>query len=187
VKKLIIGLLLMAGVGYCGQLTYTTAKTQALLNRVNETGWAVYNGSTNFLAIAGDRQQILIDGLGAFGNTNYLPASSGHLWADNKISSVNIGNAFECRLQFNVDPTAPTDDRFDLEWDIGGAGTNVISTRTITAPKGEDAFDISISIPLFSLEAFVTNGCKIFINADTGQDFAVTNFSIMLKQDYFDN
>jgi hypothetical protein len=156
---------------------------------VNETGWAVYVGSTNSLTIAGDRQQITIDGLSAFTETNYLPATSGQLWDStlNKVVSANIGNAFECRLQFQVDPVIAADDHFDIEWDIGGAGTNVISETTIISPKGADPFDVSISIPLFSLGTFVTNGCKVFINADLGYDFAMTNFSIMIKQDYFDN
>ena len=187
-KKLLIGtLLLIAGVAHCGQLTYTTAKTQALLNRVNETGWAVYFGSTNSLTVAGDRNQIEIDGLGSATETNYLPATSGNLWVSNQIVSGNTGNAFECRLQFQADPAQSSDTHFDVEWDIGGAGTNVISTRTITSPKGADPFVVSIAIPLFSLGTFVTNGCSIFINADSAQDFTITNFSIMVKQDYFDN
>lgn len=185
-KKLIIALLLVAGAGYCGQLTYTTAKTQSLLNRVNETGWAVYIGSTNSVTLAGDRVRVFIDGLGAGTETNYLPATSGNLWQSSQIISGNIGNAFECRIQFEADPVAVADTHFDVEWDIGGAGTNIISSRTITSPKGADPFDVSIAIPLYSLGDFVTNGCSIFMSAEAAQDFSITNLSIMIKQDYFE-
>lgn len=184
-KKVISGLLLLAGVA-CADLTYTEAQTQSLLNRVNETGWAIYIGSTNSVTLAGDRVRVLIDGLGSGSNTNYLPATSGNLWVNNQIASGNIGNAFECRIQFEADPVAVADTHFDVEWDIGGAGTNIISSRTITSPKGADPFDVSIAIPLFSLGDFVTNGCSIFMSAEATQDFSITNLSVMIKQDYFE-
>jgi hypothetical protein len=192
VKKLIIGLLLMAGVGYCGQLTYTTTEVDNLLTRVNETGWATYADtvyvSTNKLTVNNARTQVTVDGLGGTTETNYLPASSSELWStnSNKVISSSVGNAMEVRVQF-VAQAGAINTFFDIEFDIG-AGTNciVILDNVEGAGVRTSEHSYTLSMSTFSLATFVANGCRIYLNTEgDGSSWTFWDFRIFIKQDYY--
>lgn len=196
-KKLIIGLLLMAGAGYCGQLTYTTAEVDNLLTKVDNEGWVSYfdtqyTNSASALVVNNDRVQLTCNGLGDQSNTNFLPASGSALWSTNSnaITSDNVGNAFDVRIQFTAQP-AGSDDYMDIDFDIG-AGTNqiVIAHRLVTSPKGTDANIYSFTTSLYSLDTFVANGCKIYLDSTgaspSGDDWDIWDISVFVKQDYYD-
>jgi hypothetical protein len=192
-KKLLIAVLLIAGVGHCGQLTFTTAEVESLLNRTDNQGWVIYSDTEytigSPLTVNDDIIQLTCNGLGANSNTNFLPASGSALWStnDNRIVSDNAGNAFDVRVQFTGDPVG-IDDYIDVTFDIG-AGTNniVITHRVVSSPKGGDPNTYSFTTAIYSLGTFVSNGCKINLDSTGGGDnWSIYDISVFVKQDYYD-
>jgi hypothetical protein len=175
-----------------GQLSYTDTKIDDLLVRVDKMGWEIafdntYTSGSPLTITSGTRQLLPNDGAGANSNNTYLPNGVSALWdtANDKILSGQVGNAFEVRVQFIVDP-ATTGAFFDLEFDIGtGAPDIVIAELTITAPKGSDPFTCSVAIPLFSLATFVANGCKIYVNNTGAPSIDIYDIQVLVKQDYY--
>jgi hypothetical protein len=174
-----------------GQLSYTTAKTDSLLLRVNKMGWANYVDSTYTsgapLTFTNERKKIECNGLGGATELSYLPDGVAALWdtTNDKILSANVGNAFDVRVEFTAEPTT-TNAYFDVEFDIGGA-VGIVAARTLTCPKGTNAHSYSVGIPLFSLATFVANGCTIYI--DTTDDTLTLNvydIKVFIKQDYYE-
>ena len=191
----LLSLLTAFNVGQAAQLSYTTPEVDALLVRVDKMGWAYYTDTvhTNLASafvVNADRDFFTIDGLGSNTETNYLPAGVTELWSGSNIVSDAVGNAFEVRIQFTCDPDSVSDEWFDLQFDIG-PDTNspiVVASRTISSPKGSDPFVANMAIPLFSLNTFVSNGCKIFFEAtDSGDHFHIWDLTVLIKQDYYGN
>ena len=182
----------MTSVANTNVLTRDATETDRLLTKVDKQGWANYSDTAytigSPLTVNNARVQLTVNGLGGATEDGYLPAQSTALWSTNSnyIISDNIGNAYDIRVQFTGDPVGITE-RIDLEFDIGGAGTNIITTRTISAPKGGDAADFSTTTALFSLGTFVTNGCKVYLNSTgDGSNWSIYDISIFVKQDYYD-
>ena len=193
-KKIIIALLLLGAVCSAQNLSYTVPEADALLVRVDKMGWAyytdsVYTNQASGLNINNESKRLECNGLGSTTETNYLPAGVSALWdstATNIVSGA-VGNAFQIRVSFTVDPVQTTGIHFDVDFDIGTEGSPIIiSSRTVTAPKSGDPFDVSIGIPLFSMATFVENGCAIYI--DSTQDSAeidIYDIGILIVQDYY--
>ena len=174
------------------QLTQTWPEVQSLLTRVEKMGWEICDDTayTSGSPLSVDNARVLLtcDGLGPNSNNTYLPDGVTELWntTSNKIISGSTGNAFDVRVNFTADGGV-TGDIMELELDIGdGSPDIVISSNTITQPKGAGPFVVSVSFPLFSLSTFVTNGCKLYLNSsNSGDDFDVYDISIFVKQDYY--
>jgi hypothetical protein len=172
-----------------GQLTQTFSKIQHDFDSVEKRGWEqAVDSNAAVDQVRGNRVRLTIDGGGSNSNNDYLPKDTTALWdtVNNKIIASEVGLGFSVRVQFTADPLAIADDQFDVEFDIGPDGSPVvISTRTIGAPKGSDPFAASIAIPLFALETFVANGCKVYINTTaSGNDFDISNAAILIQQTF---
>ena len=186
----------MTSVANTNVMTRDATEMDRLLTRIDNTGWANYADtqyvSTNHLVVANARTLYTIDGLGAGTNTNYLPAAavSTGLFntTSNFIVSSSIGNAFDIRLQFTAEATS-LNTEFDIEFDIGafGSTTNVISAKAIVSPKGTDPNAYIVTVPVYSLGDFVTNGCRIYINTKIdGSTWDFWDLRLFIKEDYYE-
>lgn len=136
------------------------------------TGWASYtaaSGAQNFTTTAA---KLIIDGTGTSIET-HLPSEirgSGSLWntGTSEIKPIAVGDAYTLRLDLPV--TARTTATFlTVGIDIGGGATptNYINETRIDCDRSTP-FDLSVSIPIYTLNTFVTNGGQIFIVTNSG-------------------
>jgi hypothetical protein len=150
-------------------------------------GWANYvdtqytSGSP--LIVNNARVQLTCNGLGAATNKEYLPAGVEDFWTDNKIYLGGVGDSGDLRINFTALPQANA--FFDIELDIGTDTPNIIAVETENVPKGNVETKFTIAFPIFSLDTFIANGCKIYINTtDSDKRVDIYNISIFIKRDY---
>lgn len=150
----------------------TIQDTVDTLNSV--TGWAYYQDSTHTsgspLAVNNARVQFTVNGSGANTNTTYLPSGMSNLWAGDKITPENIGDAYEVRVDFTAEMNS-ANGYAELQIDIGSGSQINIVTRTVTFAKGTGvAQKFSFGFPIFCLSTFVSNGGKIYLDTSSGSD-----------------
>lgn len=138
------------------------------------TGWGYYKDDAAGQVFNTTAAKLSIDGADSTTETSYLPRSirsSGALWdtTEDLITPVAVGDAYELRVDLPFTAKSGSPGEVILQLDIGGASspTVVIVTKTIdvsaTAP-----FTVAVSIPIFCLSTFKTNGGQIFLSTDSG-------------------
>ena len=136
-------------------------------------GWGYYIDSltTPTITVNTSFTQITIDGTGAT-NESYLPRQirgTGHLWASNKITPVNIGDDYDGRLDLTITAKTGTPNHIEFIIDIGNStpDTNRVFTGYLLT-SNSTPYKQSVPIDFFTLSTFVTNGGKIYARVDTG-------------------
>jgi hypothetical protein len=155
------------------------------------TSWALYADSTytdvSPLSINNAKVQIACDGLGGTTNKTQLSPNIAitDLWdaVTNRITPVNIGDAYSLRLTF--DAQGPQNAYFDIGLDISSDIINspiVIARETKIHPEGTGVTSgYSFDVPIFSLSTFTTNGGALFIDTrDDAIQLDIFNINIFL-------
>ena len=158
----------------------------------NVSGWGVYQDAETTPAtqtITTTPSKIQIDGAGADSNSDYLPREIrgvSELWdtINDKITPINVGDAYDVRIDLTVDSKtgAPTYIQFDL--DIGGAASpTIIIVQRILGVAKTPPYSLSIGFPIFSLATFIANGGQLFVSTDVGT-LTIGKRQIFIKRDY---
>ena len=167
-----------------------TIKTNDNFTEVYNTfGWAHYVDSiaTNE-TITSTPTVLTIDCLGGLNNTNYLPREirgTGELWdcVTNKITPINVGDAYDLRIDLEVLSESGNPNSMDLTLDIGGQPTITIPVvERSTSLSKTPPFTISMGFPIFTLTSFKNNGGEIFLQTDTGS-IDIGKRNIFIKRD----
>lgn len=151
------------------------------LNSVH--GWAYYDDSQytsgSPLSVPVGRTQLTINALGASNNTTYLPAGQSW-WSGNKITPGGVGDSYVLRLDFTATAGSPAD-KFNLELEI--APGNLVVSQTFEMNKGAGTDHIfNVAIPIFTLNTFLANGGKFYLNASNA--FTVYNIGLFISRLY---
>ena len=160
-----------------------------ILSPHNVNGWAIYDdlaSSTTPVSIANTKHQITIDGLGPTNETTYLPIGVTSLWnsTTNKITPAKLGDAYDIRVDFEVDATS-VNDYANFIVDIGtDVSPNPIVNRSITFQKtGVSSF--SVGFPVGVRSDFMTNGARLFIDtSESGSTIQLSNVDLFIKRDF---
>jgi hypothetical protein len=163
--------------------------TWDLLSPHNINGWAIYDdlaSATTAVSVNNQKKQIEIDGLGTTTETTYLPVGISSLWdsVSNKITPAKLGDAYDIRVDFKVDP-GTINDYANFILDIGTTlAPNPIVNRSITFQKtGISSF--SIGFPVAAISEFMTNGGKLFIDTSvSGSSIDVSDIDLFIKRDF---
>lgn len=166
----------------------TTLQTLTLLN--SEKGWGHYvDGASSSETITTTPTKLMIDGLGATNNTQYLPfeiRGTSQLWntTTNKIIPISLGDSYDIRIDITIITKTLNPNTLDLVLDIGTDTTitNPVVTRSMSISK-TPPFTLSIGFPIFCLSTFLANGGQIFLSTDTGS-LEISTRNIMIKRDY---
>ena len=153
------------------------------------TGWANYEDATytssSKLTSANARTQLTIDKQGSGTNTDYLPEGVTSLWdsTENKITPASVGDAYDLRIDFKIEPQQSTD-YAEFELDIGSGSPIIIASRTLTFAK-TGASSFSVGIPIYCLSTFIANGCKMYIDTSgSGDTVHIYDISLTIKRDF---
>jgi hypothetical protein len=149
-------------------------------------GWAFYQDSEytsdNKLSINNSIEQITINGLGSNTVKDYLPIGVDDFWKDNAFAPTSIGDSWQFRLDFECSSNSSSN-QFDVTLDIGdGSPSIVIIDETKLFRKSGDSQYYSIDLNLYTLDTFVENGGRLYI--ETGDDLHFWNFGLFIKRDY---
>ena len=151
-------------------------------------GWGHYVDAQTEQTFNTTAVKLEIDGAGLTSESSYLPAAirgTGELWdtTNFKITPIQAGDAYTLRLDLPI--TARTSANYiTVQLDIGGGATPsiVIVEKRLECDRSAP-FGLSVSIPLFALSTFVTNGCQVFLTTDTGS-IGITAPSIHIQQTF---
>ena len=160
-----------------------------ILSPHNVNGWAIYDdlaSVTTPASIANTKHQMTIDGLGPANETTYLPIGVTSLWnsTTNKITPAKLGDAYDIRVDFEVDATS-VNDYANFIVDIGtDVSPNPIVNRSITFQKtGVSSF--SVGFPVGVKSDFMTNGARLFIDtSESGSTIQLSNVDLFIKRDF---
>ena len=163
--------------------------TWDLLSPHNINGWAIYDdlaSATTAVSVNNQKKQIEIDGLGTTTETTYLPVGISSLWdtVSNKITPAKLGDAYDIRVDFKVNP-GTINDYANFILDIGTTlAPNPIVNRSITFQKtGISSF--SIGFPMAAIAEFMTNGGRLFIDTSvSGSTIDVSDIDLFIKRDF---
>ena len=118
--------------------------------------------------------KLSIDGSASNSTSAYLPKQIrgiSELWdiTNDKINSINIGDGYTVRIDFEIESKTGSPTGIDVTLDIGGgtSPTIAIVERIITVVK-QAPYKISIAFPFFTLDTFKANGGQIFLKTDAG-------------------
>ena len=160
-----------------------------ILSPHNINGWAIYDdlaSATTPIVINNTKYQITIDGSGPTNNVTYLPVGVSLLWDAtlNKIIPAKLGDAYDIRVDFKIEPTN-INDYANFILDIGtDLSPNPIINRSLTFLKtGVSSF--SIGFPVAAISDFIANGGRMFI--DTSGSTSTINLSdvdLFIKRDF---
>ena len=150
-------------------------------------GWEYYEDNTHTsgdpLVVDGVREQFTNNGLAASTNTDQGPIGHSALWSNNAIQADKVGEAFIVRVDFTCNP-AGVEDYAELEFDIGGGGSIIVASRTVSFKKIGNTI-ISNTTALFAGSTFVANGCKLYLNTATSNDnISIFDVSILIQKVY---
>lgn len=165
------------------------------LELYNVAGWGVYQDAETTPAtqtITATPSKIQIDGAGAASNSDYLPREIrgvSELWdtINDKITPINVGDAYDVRIDLTIDSktSSPTYIQFDL--DIGGgASPTIIVVQQILVVAKTPPYSLSIGFPIFSLATFMANGGQLFVSTDVGT-LTIGKRQIFIKRDFSGN
>ena len=153
------------------------------------SGWGYYKGDGAGQTIGTTATKMTCDGAGATSETGYLPLAirgSSDLWntSTNKITPIQVGDAYNLRLDLPITAKGGSPSILTMQLDIGGGASPsiVIVERDISVSKTAP-FNISVGFPIFCLTTFVTNGGQIFLKTDSGT-VTVTKPAIYLALDH---
>ena len=160
-----------------------------ILSPHNVNGWAIYDdlaSATTPVSIVNTKHQITIDRLGPVNETTYLPIGVTSLWnsTTNKITPAKLGDAYDIRVDFEVDATS-VNDYANFIVDIGtDVSPNPIVNRSITFQKtGVSSF--SVGFPVGVRSDFMTNGARLFIDTSgSGSTIQLSNVDLFIKRDF---
>ena len=152
-------------------------------------GWAIYDdlaSTTTPVSVNSEKKQIEIDGLGTTTETTYLPVGISSLWDSvlNKITPAKLGDAYDIRVDFKVNP-GTVNDYANFILDIGtDVAPNAIVNRSITFKRtGISSF--SIGFPMAAIAEFMTNGGRLFIDTSvSGSTIDVSDIDLFIKRDF---
>ena len=158
----------------------------------NVSGWGVYQDAETTPAtqtITTTASKIQIDGGGSASNSDYLPREIrgvSELWdtINDKITPINVGDAYDVRIDLTVDSKtgAPSYIQFDLDIGGGAAPTIIVVERILGVAK-TPPYSLSIGFPIFSLATFIANGGQLFVSTDVGT-LTIGKRQIFIKRDY---
>ena len=160
-----------------------------ILSPHNVNGWAIYDdlaSVTTPVSIANTKHQMTIDELGPANETTYLPIGVTSLWnsTTNKITPAKLGDAYDIRVDFEVDAIS-VNDYANFIVDIGtDVLPNPIVNRSITFQKtGVSSF--SVGFPVGVKSDFMTNGARLFIDtSESGSTIQLSNVDLFIKRDF---
>lgn len=118
--------------------------------------------------------KLSIDGSASTSTSAYLPKQIrgiSELWdvVNDKINSINIGDGYTARIDFEIESKTGSPNGIDVILDIGGgASPTIIAVEQIVAVIKTAPYMISISFPYFTLATFKANGGQIFLKTDAG-------------------
>ena len=149
--------------------------TQRQLMQADGQGWVWVVDSANTSAskqsiLSGNRTALTIDGLGADSFSTYRDGLPNNIWGSDKLNPAAVGESYLLRLQFSITQTGSGNNKYaEVSFDIGdGGGPNVVWTQTHPLIKGQSAIEnVSLTLPVFCREGFLSNGGKFYIEANT--------------------
>lgn len=156
--------------------------TESLKDRM---GWAFYDDSTytssNKLRANNAKVQVTIDEAGSSNITDYLPEGV-TFFANDKITPENIGDTYGVRFDFIAEASSPND-KFDIVVDIGGSNPEIYRQTVELLKASGVAEKFGITINLFSLNTFVTNGGEIYLDTSvSGDDVSFYNLGLFITR-----
>lgn len=138
------------------------------------SGWGYYQDSltTPTITVTTSFTQITIDATGLLTNESYLPyeiRGTGHLWATNKITPVNVGDDYDGRMDIEVTGRTGSPTHIEFIIDIGNStpDTNRVFTGYMLSTNATP-YKQNLPIDFYTLTTFLTNGGKIYARVDTG-------------------
>lgn len=168
------------------------AKTIDIINSdiLNYQGWERVEDAlitTPTITVTTTPVKLTIDDEGVTNSTNrnYVPLrirGSSTLWdtVNSKITPIQTGDTYTIRINLSV--TAKTGDPKAIvaTLDIGGgsAPTTIVAQDTLTVIRSAP-YEISFSVPVFTIDTFVANGGTIFLNT-VDQDVTIGARSITI-------
>ena len=160
-----------------------------ILSPHNINGWATYDdlaSATTPVVVNNTKHQITIDGSGPTNNVTYLPVGISSLWdtTSNKIIPAKLGDAYDIRVDFKIEPTN-INDYANFILDIGTVvAPNPIVNRSITFLKtGISSF--SIGFPVAAIQEFITNGGRMFIDTSVStSNVSISDVDLFIKRDF---
>jgi len=160
-----------------------------ILSPHNINGWATYDdlaSATTPVVVNNTKHQITIDGSGPTNNVTYLPVGISLLWdtTSNKIIPAKLGDAYDIRVDFKIEPTN-INDYANFILDIGTVvAPNPIVNRSITFLKtGISSF--SIGFPVAAIQEFITNGGRMFIDTSVStSNVSISDVDLFIKRDF---
>jgi hypothetical protein len=170
---------------------YTATQVEAALQELftnSAQGWGYYSDNAAEQTFGTTATKLLINALDSDTEESYLPREirgSDSLWDNsaNKIDPIEVGDAYQIRLDLPITTKTSAPTRLTVQLDISSGSTpatihmaRVISVDTITAP-----FTASVAFPIFITSTFNTNNGQIFLSADTGS-VGITGPSIFIER-----
>ena len=160
-----------------------------ILSPHNINGWAIYDdlaSATTPVVVNNTKHQITIDGSGPTNNVTYLPVGISSLWdtTSNKIIPAKLGDAYDIRVDFKIEPTN-INDYANFILDIGTVvAPNPIINRSLTFLKtGISSF--SIGFPIAAIQEFITNGGRMFIDTSVStSNVSISDVDLFIKRDF---
>jgi len=159
-------------------------------DRAQPTGFGFYvDDISSTISVTSSPTEITIDGADAQSNSDYLPkgykATNLELWdtSTNRISPAVVGDSFVVRLQVTINSVSGNPKSINCQLDIGADVTPTIiiavDSKALRSSSYPQAY--TFTFPVFSLQTFVTNGGKFYLETDTGT--AVIGFrSILIER-----
>lgn len=182
-----------AGQGELRSLTLAdipTAEAELVeLDSINPHGWGYYVDSltTPTIVVGTTPTKITIDGLGAAGETDYLPRiirGTDELWdgTNSLLTPIALGDGYIFRVSLEVTAKSGAPTEFAINCDIGGGvSPSVPVFQDIRRVSPLATYTVTFSGNLYSLSTFLTNGMQIFLSTDSGT-VTVANRSILVTR-----
>jgi hypothetical protein len=133
--------------------------------------------------------KLQIDSLGGLSDSSYLPneiRGVSELWdaTTNKITPINIGDSYDVRVSLTITGKSASPNVLVVILDIGGDATVSINVSEYQIPVVSAVpFSATVSLPIFCLSTFKTNGGQLFLSTDAGT-LTVSSRNIFIKRDY---
>lgn len=140
--------------------------------------YTVYKAPLNVLD---DTRTLLPNNAGTTINT-YLNEST-ELWINDEIRPIAVGDAYDVRLTFVAEAGSNETD-ITLDLDINPGGTpNIIYQETRRLLRGSNTpNNFSFSIPIYTLNTFVTNGGSFYVTPSVDTD--IYGISILIVKTF---
>lgn len=134
----------------------------------NVAGWVEYKDLTNTVSnkqslTAGQQNALTIDGASTIKTYKPLGMGTAELWANNKITPLALGDAYQIRIDFQAE-IANANGYFDFGIYIDGAVGYAVQD-SYTFPKGSNvAHRFSLNYLIYCLDTFLANKGELRVN-----------------------